>query len=973
MVTSAGAVGVDVLPDFSRFGPQMRSGINRAVQSVDTTPAFREQGKRAGSAMADETGKAAQRSGTRGMLSVGKSLGGGFRAAVMAPLAMLGPQMAAVLGAAALVQGIKGATDAASDMNETVSASGQVFGKAAPEMQKWASSAATSLGLSNKEALEGATLFGNFFHQIGIGSSATTKMSQGFVQMSSDFASFYNADPAEVMHAFQGATRGEYDELQRFLPTIQASTVQAEALRETHKKSVKDLTDAEKATALYTLAQKGAGAAAGDFQRTAGGMANQQRIMSAQWADLQVKIGSFFLPILNKVMIFINSVVIPGLYKFGDFLSVVFTGQWSKAWTMIQQFGSNLGKWLVSTGSMIWAKLQVWGTAFVAWIGPRIVPMLQALGGLWLKMEGWIWTVALPAIVKALVGWGRAFVAWVAPYIPPLLAALWGLLQKLGGWLWGTGLPWLVAHLAVWGKAFVDWIGPRIMPMLQALANFAGKIVGWLIGTGLPWLWAKLQQWGKAFVDWIGPRIMPMLTALAGFAGKIVGWLVGTGLPWLIAHLLQWGLAFISWLLPRLPGMLLNLIKFVGGMVLWLIVKGIPLLVGAIVKVGAAFIGGFWDSIKNSDLGKKIAGFFSGLVTFLKKPINTIIGFINDNMIDKINAVLGAIGVGNIPHIPMLATGGPVGGGRRGENGGPGFRSGGRVRGPGSGTSDSIPAWLSNGEYVINAKATREFLPLLHAINNGQQAPGNAFGIGGWVGSAAGWLGNLAKSGARWVFQHALPPLQGVMDNLIPGKSLVEKIMDGWFGKLLAWGNEQGTAGQAGPAIGGGNGSNQAIGQRMAAAMGWAGQQWADLRSLWNGESGWNERAMNQSSGAYGIPQSLPASKMASAGPDWRTNPATQIRWGLDYIRSAYGSPSNAWAKWNQRSPHWYDEGGWLQPGYTMTANGTGKPEAVLTSDQWDAVRSGRGGGTQVTVIAQNVPTDAAIRRALLMDDLLYG
>jgi SLT domain-containing protein len=130
---------------------------------------------------------------------------------------------------------------------------------------------------------------------------------------------------------------------------------------------------------------------------------------------------------------------------------------------------------------------------------------------------------------------------------------------------------------------------------------------------------------------------------------------------------------------------------------------------------------------------------------------------------------------------------------------------------------------------------------------------------------------------------------------------------------------------------------------------------------------------MNQSSGAYGIPQSLPASKMASAGPDWRTNPATQIRWGLDYIRSAYGSPSNAWAKWNQRSPHWYDEGGWLQPGYTMTANGTGKPEAVLTSDQWDAVRSGRGGGTQVTVIAQNVPTDAAIRRALLMDDLLYG
>jgi hypothetical protein len=506
--------------------------------------------------------------------------------------------------------------------------------------------------------------------------------------------------------------------------------------------------------------------------------------------------------------------------------------------------------------------------------------------------------------------------------------------------------------------------------MLSALANFAGKIVGWLIGTGLPWLWAKLQQWGAAFVAWIGPRIVPMLTALAGFAGKIVGWLIGTGLPWLIGKLFQWGTAFIAWLLPRLPGMLLNLIKFVGGMTLWLIFKGIPLLVTAITKVGVAFIKGFWDSIRTSDLGKKIGGFFSGLVGYLKGPINTIIGFINDNMIDKINAVLGAIGVPNIPHIPGLAAGGFVGS-RKGENGGPGFRSGGRVHGPGTGTSDSIPAWLSNGEFVINARATREFLPLLQAINGGQ-ATGNAFGIGGWVGSAAGWLGNLAKSGAKWVFGHALPPLQNVMDNLIPGKPLIEKIMDGWFGRLLSWGNDQGDAGKAGPAIGGGNASNQAIGRRMAAAMGWTGQQFADLVSLWNGESGWNERAMNASSGAYGIPQSLPASKMASAGGDWRTNPATQIRWGLDYIRSVYGNPSTAWARWNQRSPHWYDDGGWLQPGVTMAVNGTNRPEAILTGEQWDALAAGRG-GANITVIAQNVPTEAAIRRALHMDDLLFG
>ena len=87
---------------------------------------------------------------------------------------------------------------------------------------------------------------------------------------------------------------------------------------------------------------------------------------------------------------------------------------------------------------------------------------------------------------------------------------------------------------------------------------------------------------------------------------------------------------------------------------------------------------------------------------------------------------------------------------------------------------------------------------------------------------------------------------------------------------------------------------------------GWGDEQFTCLDKLWVGESNWNHRATNPTSGAYGIPQSLPASKMASAGPDWRDNPATQIRWGLGYIKSSYGSPCNAWDSWQSRSPHWY-------------------------------------------------------------------
>lgn len=101
-------------------------------------------------------------------------------------------------------------------------------------------------------------------------------------------------------------------------------------------------------------------------------------------------------------------------------------------------------------------------------------------------------------------------------------------------------------------------------------------------------------------------------------------------------------------------------------------------------------------------------------------------------------------------------------------------------------------------------------------------------------------------------------------------------------------------------------GSNRAIAQDMLADYGWGQDQWSCLDNLWENESNWDHTAENPSSGAYGIPQSLPADKMASAGDDWETNPATQITWGLTYIEERYGSPCAAWDFWQAQSPHWY-------------------------------------------------------------------
>jgi len=90
----------------------------------------------------------------------------------------------------------------------------------------------------------------------------------------------------------------------------------------------------------------------------------------------------------------------------------------------------------------------------------------------------------------------------------------------------------------------------------------------------------------------------------------------------------------------------------------------------------------------------------------------------------------------------------------------------------------------------------------------------------------------------------------------------------------------------------------------LAGDRGWGDGEFSCLDSLWTKESGWSWSANNGSSGAYGIPQSLPGDKMASAGSDWATNPVTQIKWGLGYIASTYGTPCSAWA--HSQAMNWY-------------------------------------------------------------------
>lgn len=160
----------------------------------------------------------------------------------------------------------------------------------------------------------------------------------------------------------------------------------------------------------------------------------------------------------------------------------------------------------------------------------------------------------------------------------------------------------------------------------------------------------------------------------------------------------------------------------------------------------------------------------------------------------------------------------------------------------------------------------------------------------------------------------------------------------------------------------------KSLGKSMAAQLyNWTGGEWDALDKLFTGESGWRWWADNPSSHAYGIVQSLPGSKMASAGKDWKTNPATQLKWGMKYIKDRYGDPMNAYSTWSQRSPHWYDKGAWNIPNDQIAM--VHKGEMIVEKPKADTIRnalmndvvnvrspgssSGGGGGQGMTILFQ--------------------
>jgi len=211
-------------------------------------------------------------------------------------LKSFGGKIAGFIGGAAVGAFAADAVNAANDMAESVSKVRTVFGESSRDILRFTENASTNLGISKRAAVDAAGGYGNLFTQLGLTSDQSVKMSKGLLTLTSDLASFHNADPTAILEAQSAAFRGEYDSIQRFIPTLNAATVETRALADTGKTSADQLTATEKAAATYALMMEGAGKATGDFARTSDSAANQQRILQAQTDDASVSIGQALQP-----------------------------------------------------------------------------------------------------------------------------------------------------------------------------------------------------------------------------------------------------------------------------------------------------------------------------------------------------------------------------------------------------------------------------------------------------------------------------------------------------------------------------------------------------------------------------------------------------------------------------------------------------------------------------------------------------
>lgn len=413
--------------------------------------------------------------------------GGKFRK--MGAAAKMGAAGIAVVAVAAGKFAID-AIGKASDLNETVSKSNVIFGSQAKAMEKWAAGGARTMGMSKAAALGAASGFGDMFSQIGFGQQQTAKMSKSVVQLAADFGSFNNLETADVAERMSAAFRGEYDSLQAVIPNINAARVETEALAKTGKKAAGELTAQEKAAAVLAIMHKDGARAAGDFERTSGSLANQQKILKAQFENVQASIGQKLLPVAVKLAQWMNDKLIPATQKLWGWISdklgpsaVEGGSQWLK-----------FAKGMLDFYKAVWEKVYPVVVKLAKWVKNDLIPPLRELAD------------------KVMVGVKKAMdnAKGSMDDLEPAFKLIKGAAKLLGDYITKILIP-------TWTKV-AQYVLPAVGSAFKGVAKIIGKVSDAAI-----WLWNNAFQPTFRFILNGAAGVIEGLGSLVSKLAKVPG------------------------------------------------------------------------------------------------------------------------------------------------------------------------------------------------------------------------------------------------------------------------------------------------------------------------------------------------------------------------------------------------------------------------------------------------------------------
>lgn len=418
------------------------------------------------------------------MQGVGLAVGLGVANVVMDAAGKVGQFMADSVGAA-------------SDLNETVSKTGVVFAENSAAVLAWAENASSALGQSRQGALDAASTFGNLFVSMGMSSGPSAEMSMNLVQLASDLSSFNNISPEEALEKLKAGMLGSAEPMQSLGVNMTAAMVSAKGLEMGLAATTEELTPAMLAQARYALILEQTKTAQGDFARTSDGLANQQRIVDAQWKDLSATIGQGLLPVqlafttaLNDLLkavlpplaAFMTSTVVPAMAAMGE----VIRSTVGPAIEWIQGIFSGFGDTLDEQTNGPMAYLRRWFDTNMPRIQAIVETVLGAITAFW-EQHG----ARITAFVTTFLDWMVRF--WGTQF-ETILDVVQVILQLLTGDFEGAGRT-IQNIVARWWEFFRDAFSAIRRTITSIDWGAVGRAVVDGIWRGMQSAWGGMQSW----------------------------------------------------------------------------------------------------------------------------------------------------------------------------------------------------------------------------------------------------------------------------------------------------------------------------------------------------------------------------------------------------------------------------------------------------------------------------------------------